>query len=70
MATGVADAITARELNEIVRDGIKNQFIWVSICYNIYKNDSNAPWQNTFEAISTVTGGTSLRLREIGLIRV
>ena len=53
MATGVADAITARELNEIVRDGIKNQFIWVSICYNIYKNDSNAPWQNTFEAIST-----------------
>ena len=53
MATGVADAVTERELNEIVGEGIKNQFVWVNICYNLYRNDPNAPWANTFEAVTT-----------------
>ena len=52
-ATGVVEAITNRELNEIVRDGIKNQFVWVNICYDIYKDNPNSPWQATLEAVST-----------------
>ena len=53
MATGVTDAVTERELNDIVREGIKNPFVWVNICYNLYKNDLNAPWAKTFDAITT-----------------
>ena len=53
MATGVDDAVTERELNDIVRDGIKNQFIWVNVCYNLYRDNPNAPWRNTFTAVAT-----------------
>ena len=52
-ATGVVEAITNRKLNEIVRDGIKNQFVWVNVCYSIYKDNPNSPWQATLEAVST-----------------
>ena len=53
MATGVADAVTERELNGIVRDGIKNPFIWINVAYNLYKDNDNAPWRATFAAVST-----------------
>ena len=53
MATGVDDAVTERELNEIVRDGIKNHFVWVNVCYNLYRDNPNAPWRDTFTAVAT-----------------
>ena len=53
MATGVDDAVTERELNDIVRDGIKNHFVWVNVCYNLYKDNPNAPWRETFTAVAT-----------------
>ena len=53
LATGVAEAMTERELNEIVRDGIKNPFIWVNVCYPIYKDSDKAPWRDTFTAVAT-----------------
>ena len=53
MATGVADAVTERELNGIVRDGIKNPFIWINIAFHLYKDNDNAPWRATFAAVST-----------------
>ena len=54
LATGVADAITDRELNEIVRDGMKNPFMWTNVCYPIYKDrDNRAPWRETFAAVAT-----------------
>ena len=53
VATGVNEAVTNRELNEIVRDGIKNKFVWVNICYNLYRDNPNTGWQNTFDAVST-----------------
>ena len=43
LATGVDDAVTERELNDIVRDGIKNQFVLVNVCYNLYRDNTNAP---------------------------
>ena len=53
LATGVRDAITDRELNEIVRDGMKNPFIWANVCYPIYKDrDNQAPWRDTFTAVA------------------
>ena len=52
LATGAEDAITPRELNGIVREGIKNPTIWTLVCHQIYANDQNAPWDVTFEAIS------------------
>ena len=52
MATGVDDAVTERELNEIVRDGIKNHFVWVNVCYNLYRDNPNAPWRDTFTAVA------------------
>ena len=52
-ATGVVEAITNRELNVMNRDGIKNQFVWVNICYDIYKDNPNSPWQATLEEVST-----------------
>ena len=39
MGTGVDDAVTERDLNDIVRDGIKNQFVRVSVCYNLYRDN-------------------------------
>ena len=53
MATGVNDAVTERELNDIVRDGIKNRFVWVNVCYNLYRDNPNAPWRETFTAVAT-----------------
>ena len=52
VATRVPQAITDRELNGIVRDGIKNPMVWGFVCHNIYSNDINAPWEQTFEAVS------------------
>ena len=52
MATQVADAITPRELNNIVREGIKNPMIWTHVGYHIYSEDANAPWETAFDAIS------------------
>ena len=37
---------------EIVRDGIKNTFVWVNICYDIYKDHPHSPCQATLEAVS------------------
>ena len=63
MATGVSDAITDRELNEIVRDGIKNKLIWMNICDRIYSADTNAPWEATFQAVANAL--TSYRQKDI-----
>lgn len=63
LATGAEDAITPRELNGIVREGIKNPTIWTLVCHQIYANDQNAPWDVTFEAISRAL--TSYRLKNI-----
>ena len=52
MATQIPDAITARELNGIVREGIKNPIVWGFIGHDIYKATGEAPWQTTFEAVS------------------
>ena len=55
MATRIPNAITTRELNGIVRDGIKNPVVWGFIGHNIYTGSNgnvDAPWQDTFEAIS------------------
>ena len=52
MATRVADAITPRELNNIVREGIKNPMVCTHVAYRIYSDDANAPWEATFEAVS------------------
>ena len=62
-ATGVHDAITTRELNEIVRDGIKNKVIWMNVCHSIYSSDPNAPWETTFQAVATAL--TSYRQKDI-----
>ena len=51
-ATGVPDAISNRELNEIVRDGIKNKLIWMNICDRIYAVDPYAPWEVTFQVVA------------------
>ena len=52
MATRVPDAITPRELNNIVREGIKNPMVCTHVAYRIYSDDANAPWEATFEAVS------------------
>ena len=62
-ATGVPDAITDRELNEIVRDGIKNKLIWMNICDRIYTADPYAPWETTFRAVANAL--TSYRQKDI-----
>ena len=54
MATGVPGAIEPRELNGIVRDGIHNPTIWALVCHPIYSREPNSPWQQTFEAISSL----------------
>ena len=54
LATRVPDAIQPRELNGIVRDGIRNPTIWALVCHNLYREDPNAPWEQTFEAISAL----------------
>ena len=54
LATHVPNAIEPRELNGIVRDGIRNPTIWALVCHPIYNQDPNAPWEATFEAISSL----------------
>ena len=63
LATGTPDSITTRELNSIVRDGIKNQTIWQMVCHRIYDDDQYAPWERTFDAVSRAL--TSYRLKGI-----
>ena len=63
LATQVPDAITPRELNGIVREGIKNPTVWALLCHSIYSEDPNAPWEATFEAISKLL--TSFRQKGI-----
>ena len=63
LATNVPDAITPRELNGIVREGIKNPTVWAFVCHDIYRADPNAPWERTFEDISALL--TSFRLKGI-----
>ena len=54
LATRVPDAITPRELNGIVREGIRNPTVWALVGHGIYSRDQNAPWEETFEAISNL----------------
>ena len=54
LATRVPDAILPRELNGIVREGIKNQTVWGLIGYRLYEADPNAPWERTFEAVANL----------------
>ena len=54
LATRVPDAIQPRELNGIVRDGVRNPTVWALVCHNIYRDDPNASWEQTFEAISAL----------------
>ena len=63
LATQVADAITPRELNGIVREGIRNPTVWMMVCHSIYSQDPNAPWEGTFDAISKLL--TSYRQKGI-----
>ena len=63
LATGVADAITPRELNGVVREGIRNPTVWMMVCHPIYSQDPNAPWEATFDAISKLM--TSYRQKGI-----
>ena len=63
LATQVPDAITPRELNGIVREGIKNPTVWALLCHSIYSEDPNAPWEATFGAISKLL--TSFRQKGI-----
>ena len=51
-ATQVPQAITDRELNLIVRNGIKNPTVWGLVCHNIYVDEADVPWARTFEAVS------------------
>ena len=62
-ATGIPDAISKRELNEIVRDGIKNKLIWMNICDRIYAVDPYAPWEETFQAVANAL--TTYRQKDI-----
>ena len=52
LATQVPDAITPRELNGIVREGIRNPMVWQFVGHDICSEDPNAPWEATFEAVS------------------
>ena len=54
LATRVPDAILPRELNGIVREGIKNQTVWGLVGYRLYEADPNAPWERTFEAVANL----------------
>ena len=63
LATGVADAITARELNGIVREGLKNPTVWQMVGHRIYSENDNAPWEATFEEVSKLL--TSYRQKGI-----
>ena len=67
LATNVPDAITPRELNGIVREGIKNPTVWAFACHDTYRNNPNAPWEQTFEDISALL--TSFRLSRPMLLR-
>ena len=63
VATRVPDGIPEAELNGIVRDGLKNRMVWALIGFNIYNNNPNAPWAQTFEAVSSML--TSFRIKGI-----
>ena len=63
LATQVPDAITPRELNGIVREGIRNPMVWQFVGHDIYSEDPNAPWEATFEAVSKLL--TSYRQKGI-----
>ena len=43
---------TPRELNGIVREGIRNPTVWQFVGHDIYSEDPNAPWEANFEAVS------------------
>ena len=63
LATGVPDAITARELNGIAREGLKNPIVWQMVGHQIYSVDDNAPWERTFDEVSKLL--TSYRQKGI-----
>ena len=52
VATRVPQAIADRELNGIVRDGIKNPAVWAFVCHPIYSVNPDAPWERTFDEVS------------------
>ena len=54
LATRVPDAILPRELNGIVREGLKNQTVWGLVGYRLYEADPNAPWERTFDAVANL----------------
>ena len=53
VATRVPNGIRDEELNEIVRQGLRNPMVWAFVGFNIYSANPNAPWPATFEAVST-----------------
>ena len=63
LATGVANAITPRELNGIVREGIQNPTVWQMVGYRIYSENEDAPWERTFDEVSKLL--TSYRQKGI-----
>ena len=63
VATRVPDAILPRELNGIVREGIRNRTVWAHVGYNLYKDNPDAPWQRTFDEVSAFL--TSFRQKDI-----
>ena len=63
MATRVPNAIREEELNGIVREGLKNPTVWAFVGFSIYSANPYAPWQTTFEAVSTFL--TSFRQKGI-----
>ena len=63
LATGVANAITPRELNGIVREGIRNPTVWQMVGHRIYSEEEDAPWERTFDEVSKLL--TSYRQKGI-----
>ena len=63
VATRVPNGIREEELNTIVREGIKNSTVWAFVGFDIYKANPDAPWSETFEAVSTFL--TSFRQKGI-----
>ena len=63
LATGVANAITPRELNGIVREGLKNPTVWQMVGFRLYSENEDAPWERTFEEVSKLL--TSYRQKGI-----
>ena len=63
LATGVANAITPRELNGIVREGLRNPTVWQMVGFRIYSENEDAPWERTFDEVSKLL--TSYRQKGI-----